>query len=192
EDANFSQGWTAFYWAWWISWSPYVGMFIARVSRGRTVREFLVSVLIVPSVVSVLWMTTFGGTAIDQYVSQGIEAVRDAGVDLQLFVMLEQLPLSQITSFIAILLVIIFFVTSSDSGSLVIDSITAGGKVDAPKPQRVFWAIIEGAIAIALLLGGGLTALQTMAVSTGFPFTIILLVACYAIIKGLMSEPKAV
>ncbi|WP_386079605.1 BCCT family transporter [Vreelandella sp. F11] len=192
EDANFSQGWTAFYWAWWISWSPYVGMFIARVSRGRTVREFLISVLIVPSVVSVLWMTTFGGTAIDQYVSQGIEAVRDAGVDLQLFIMLEQLPLSQITSFVAIVLVIVFFVTSSDSGSLVIDSITAGGKVDAPTPQRVFWAIIEGAIAIALLLGGGLTALQTMAVSTGFPFTIILLVACYAIVKGLMSEPKAV
>ncbi|CEP34990.1 Glycine betaine transporter opuD [Halomonas sp. R57-5] len=192
EDANFSQGWTAFYWAWWISWSPYVGMFIARVSRGRTVREFLVSVMLVPSTVSVLWMTTFGGTAIDQYVSQGIEAVRDAGVDLQLFIMLEQLPLSQITSFVAIVLVIVFFVTSSDSGSLVIDSITAGGKVDAPTPQRVFWAIIEGAIAIALLLGGGLTALQTMAVSTGFPFTIILLVACYAIIKGLMSEPKAV
>lgn len=192
EDVNFTQGWTAFYWAWWISWSPYVGMFIARVSRGRTVREFLISVLIVPSVVSVLWMTTFGGSAIDQYVSQGIEAVRDAGVDLQLFVMLEQLPLSQITSFIAIVLVVVFFVTSSDSGSLVIDSITAGGKVDAPTPQRVFWAIIEGAIAIALLLGGGLTALQTMAVSTGFPFTIILLVACYAIIKGLMSEPKAV
>ncbi|NOG31999.1 BCCT family transporter [Halomonas sp. TBZ9] len=190
EDANFSQGWTAFYWAWWISWSPYVGMFIARVSRGRTVREFLVAVLLVPSIVSVLWMTTFGGTAIDQYLSQGIEAVRDAGVDLQLFIMLEQLPLSNITSFLAIVLVIVFFVTSSDSGSLVIDSITAGGKVDAPKPQRVFWAIIEGTIAIALLLGGGLTALQTMSVSTGFPFTIILLVACYAIIKGLMSEPR--
>ncbi|MGM0614740.1 MAG: BCCT family transporter [Pseudomonadota bacterium] len=192
EDANFSQGWTAFYWAWWISWSPYVGMFIARVSRGRTVREFIISVLLVPSTVSILWMTAFGGTAIDQYLSQGIEAVRDAGLELQLFVMLEQLPLSNITSFIAIVLVIVFFVTSSDSGSLVIDSITAGGKVDAPKPQRVFWAIIEGTIAIALLLGGGLTALQTMAVSTGFPFTIILLVACYAIIKGLMSEPKAV
>ncbi|TVM06255.1 MAG: BCCT family transporter [Halomonas sp.] len=192
EDANFSQGWTAFYWAWWISWSPYVGMFIARVSRGRTVREFIISVLLVPSTVSILWMTAFGGTAIDQYLSQGIEAVRDAGLELQLFVMLEQLPLSGITSFIAIVLVIVFFVTSSDSGSLVIDSITAGGKVDAPKPQRVFWAIIEGTIAIALLLGGGLTALQTMAVSTGFPFTIILLVACYAIIKGLMSEPKAV
>ena len=136
EDANFSQGWTAFYWAWWISWSPYVGMFIARVSRGRTVREFLVSVMLVPSTVSVLWMTTFGGTAIDQYVSQGIEAVRDAGVDLQLFIMLEQLPLSQITSFVAIVLVIVFFVTSSDSGSLVIDSITAGGKVDAGRSLK--------------------------------------------------------
>ena len=192
EDVNFSQGWTAFYWAWWISWSPYVGMFIARVSRGRTVREFIISVLLVPSTVSILWMTAFGGTAIDQYVNQGIEAVRDAGLELQLFVMLEQLPLSNITCFIAIVLVVVFFVTSSDSGSLVIDSITAGGKVDAPKPQRVFWAIIEGAIAIALLLGGGLTALQTMAVSTGFPFTIILLIACYAIIKGLTSEPKAV
>ncbi|WP_252106957.1 MULTISPECIES: BCCT family transporter [unclassified Halomonas] len=192
EDVGFTHGWTAFYWAWWISWSPYVGMFIARVSRGRTVREFLISVLIVPSVVSVLWMTTFGGTAIDQYVSQGIETVREAGVDLQLFLMLEQLPLSDITSFIAIVLVIVFFVTSSDSGSLVIDSITAGGKVDSPIPQRVFWASIEGAIAIALLLGGGLTALQTMAVSTGLPFALILLVSCYAIIKGLMSEPKAV
>ncbi|RUR33703.1 BCCT family transporter [Vreelandella nanhaiensis] len=191
EDIGFTQGWTAFYWAWWISWSPYVGMFIARVSRGRTVREFLVSVLIIPVLVSVLWMTTFGGTAIDQYVSQGIESVRDANMDLQLFIMLQQLPLSQITSFIGIVLVVVFFVTSSDSGSLVIDSITAGGKVDAPKPQRVFWAIIEGAIAIALLLGGGLTALQTMAVSTGLPFTVILLVACYAIIKGLMSEPRS-
>ncbi|MCP1315130.1 MULTISPECIES: BCCT family transporter [unclassified Halomonas] len=192
EDTGFVQSWTAFYWAWWISWSPYVGMFIARVSRGRTVREFLISVLIVPMLVSVLWMTTFGGTAIDQFVSQGIDAVRQQGVDLQLFVMLEQLPLSQITSFLGIVLVIVFFVTSSDSGSLVIDSITAGGKVDAPKPQRVFWALIEGAIAIALLLGGGLTALQSMAVSTGLPFTIILLVSCYAIVKGLMSEPRAV
>lgn len=191
EDANFASGWTAFYWAWWISWSPFVGMFIARVSRGRTVRELLIAVLIIPSTVSILWMTTFGGTAIDQYVSHGVESVRDAGLDLQLFMMLEQLPLSQITSFIAILLVIIFFITSSDSGSLVIDSITAGGKIDAPKPQRVFWGIIEGVIAIALLLGGGLTALQSMAVSTGFPFAIVLLVACYAIIKGLTSEPKA-
>ncbi|KAA0010090.1 BCCT family transporter [Billgrantia pellis] len=190
EDANFSQGWTAFYWAWWISWSPFVGMFIARVSRGRSVREFLVAVLLVPSLVSVLWMTAFGGTAIDQFVNADFEGVRDAALELQLFVMLGELPLTAITSFVGIVLVVVFFITSSDSGSLVIDTITAGGKVDAPKPQRVFWAIIEGVIAIALLLGGGLTALQAMAVSTGLPFTLVLLVGCYAIIKGLMSEPR--
>ncbi|MCH8505751.1 MAG: BCCT family transporter, partial [Ectothiorhodospiraceae bacterium] len=190
EDANFSQGWTAFYWAWWISWSPFVGMFIAPVSRGRTVREFLIAVLLVPSMVSVLWMTAFGGTGIDQYVSHGFEGVREAALELQLFVMLGELPLTAITSFIGIVLVVVFFITSSDSGSLVIDTITAGGKVDAPKPQRVFWAIIEGVIAIALLIGGGLAALQAMAVSTGLPFTLVLLVGCYAIIKGLMSEPR--
>ncbi|MBB3192464.1 BCCT family transporter [Halomonas cerina] len=190
EDANFSQGWTAFYWAWWIAWSPFVGMFIARVSRGRTVREFLVAVLLVPSIVSVLWMTSFGGTAIDQAVNQGFEGVREAALELQLFVMLGQLPWTAITSFVAIVLVMVFFITSSDSGSLVIDSITAGGKVDAPKPQRIFWAIIEGAVAIALLLGGGLTALQTAVITTGLPFTLVLLAACYAIVKGLMSEPR--
>ena len=190
EDANFSQGWTAFYWAWWISWSPFVGMFIARVSRGRTVREFLIAVLLVPSFVSVLWMTAFGGTAIDQFVDTGFEGVREAALELKLFAMLGELPLTEITSFIGIVLVVVFFVTSSDSGSLVIDTITAGGKVDAPKPQRVFWAFIEGGIAIALLLGGGLVALQAMAVSTGLPFTVVLLVGCYAIVKGLMSEPR--
>ncbi|MDT8895996.1 BCCT family transporter [Halomonas sp. I1] len=192
EDANFSQGWTAFYWAWWISWSPFVGMFIARVSRGRSVREFLIAVLLVPSVVSVLWMTAFGGTAIDQYITDGFEGVQNAALELQLFTMLGQLPLTSITSFVGIVLVMVFFITSSDSGSLVIDSITAGGKVDAPTSQRVFWCLIEGAIAIALLLGGGLTALQTAVITTGLPFTLVLLVACYAIIKGLMSEPKSV
>jgi BCCT family betaine/carnitine transporter len=190
SDDNFRQGWTSFYWAWWISWSPFVGMFIARVSRGRTVREFIISVLIVPSVVSVLWMTAFGGTAISQIVTDGYQAVVDAPLELKLFAMLEALPLQAITSFIAIVLVIVFFVTSSDSGSLVIDTITAGGKVDAPVPQRVFWASFEGLVAIALLLGGGLGALQAMAVSTGFPFTIVLLLACFAIIKGLQSEPR--
>ena len=186
EDTNFVSGWTAFYWAWWISWSPFVGMFIARVSRGRTVREFLISVLLVPSLVSVLWMTAFGGTAISQTL-QGVFA--DSPVD-ELFIMLSGLPLTQITSFIAIVLVLVFFITSSDSGSLVIDSITSGGKVNAPTSQRIFWAIIEGVIAIALLLGGGLAALQAMAVSTGLPFTLVLLVGCYAIVKGLLSEPR--
>jgi BCCT family betaine/carnitine transporter len=165
-------------------------MFIARVSRGRTVREFLIAVLLVPSLVSVLWMTAFGGTAIDQFISSGFEGVREAALEVKLFVMLSELPLTEITSFVGIVLVIVFFVTSSDSGSLVIDTITAGGKVDAPKAQRVFWAFIEGGIAVALLLGGGLVALQAMAVSTGLPFTLVLLVGCYAIIKGLMSEPR--
>ena len=190
EDANFSQGWTAFYWAWWISWSPFVGMFIARVSRGRTVREFLVAVLLVPSLVSVLWMTAFGGTAINQLLVDGFTGAQEAGLELKLFSMLGEMPLTSITSLIGIVLVVVFFITSSDSGSLVIDTITAGGKVNAPTPQRIFWASIEGVIAIALLLGGGLVALQAMAVSTGLPFTIVLLVGCISIVKGLMSEPR--
>lgn len=190
EDANYSQGWTAFYWAWWISWSPFVGMFIARVSRGRTVREFLISVLVIPSLTCVLWMTVFGGTAISQVVTDGYNAAVTADIPLQLFVMLDALPLSQITSFIAIILVVVFFITSSDSGSLVIDTIAAGGKVDAPTPQRVFWCTFEGLVAIALMLGGGLVSLQAMAVSTGLPFTIVLLAASVAVVKGLMSEPR--
>lgn len=191
EDANFSQGWTAFYWAWWISWSPFVGMFIARVSRGRTVREFIVSVLIVPSLACVLWMTVFGETAIAQFVQDGYKAAAEAELPLQLFTMLHALPLSGITSFVAIILVVVFFVTSSDSGSLVIDVISAGGKVDAPLPQRVFWCTFEGLVAIALILGGGLVALQAMAVSTGLPFTIVLLMSTVAVVKGLLSEPRA-
>ena len=190
-DANFSQGWTAFYWAWWISWSPFVGMFIARVSRGRSVREFIVSVLIVPSLACVLWMTVFGETAISQVVTDGYREAAEAALPLQLFAMLDALPFAQITSLIAIVLVVVFFVTSSDSGSLVIDVISAGGKVDAPTPQRVFWCLFEGLVAIALILGGGLVALQAMAVSTGFPFTIVLLMSTVAVIKGLASEPRA-
>ncbi|MFN4061871.1 MAG: BCCT family transporter [Paracoccus hibiscisoli] len=189
DDDNFRQGWTAFYWAWWISWSPFVGMFIARVSRGRTVRQFLIAVLIVPSLISILWMTALGGTAIDMTVA-GFSGILDAPLELELFEMLAQLPLSQITSFVGIVLVIVFFITSSDSGSLVIDTIAAGGKINAPVPQRIFWVAIEGAVAIALLLGGGLVALQAMAVSTGLPFAIVLLGACYALVVGLMAERR--
>ena len=190
EDVNFSQGWTAFYWAWWISWSPFVGMFIARVSRGRTVREFVVCVLLIPSLVCVLWMSIFGGTAIHQVLNDGYTGAQDAGLPLQLFKMLDQLPLASITSFIGIVLVVVFFVTSSDSGSLVIDTITAGGKVDAPVPQRVFWCIFEGAVAIALLIGGGLAALQSMVISTGLLFTLLLLFMCYCIFRGLQDERR--
>ena len=190
EDVNFSQGWTAFYWAWWISWSPFVGMFIARVSRGRTVREFIVCVLLIPSLVCVLWMSIFGGTAIHQVLNDGYTAAQDAGLPLQLFKMLDALPLASITSFIGIVQVVVFFVTSSDSGSLVIDTITAGGKVDAPVPQRVFWCIFEGAVAIALLIGGGLAALQSMVISTGLLFTLLLLFMCFCIFRGLQDERK--
>jgi BCCT family betaine/carnitine transporter len=189
SDANFSQGWTSFYWAWWISWSPFVGMFIARVSRGRSVREFIFCVLLIPSLVSVLWMTAFGGTAIS-LLNEGYQAVADAALELKLFTMLDALPMASITSFIGIVLVIVFFVTSSDSGSLVIDTITAGGKIDAPLPQRVFWASFEGLVAIALLLGGGLGALQAASVSTGLPFAIVLLLGSYALVKGLLAEPR--
>ena len=190
EDANFSQGWTTFYWAWWVSWAPFVSMFIARVSRGRTVREFLIAVLLVPSIITVLWMSALGGTAIDQVITDNFQGAMGAALELQMFEVFSQLPLSQITSFIGIVLVIVFFVTSSDSGSLVIDSITAGGKIDAPKPQRIFWALIEGAIAIALLLGGGLNALATAVIVTALPFTFVLLVACYGMVKGLCEEHR--
>src|SRR6056297_1165468 len=197
EDDGYRQGWTAFYWAWWISWSPFVGMFIARVSRGRTVREFITCVLIIPSVVCILWMAVFGGAAINDMVANTDGSAVKANViaayspELSLFAMLESLPLAAITSTIGIVLVIVFFVTSSDSGSLVIDTITAGGKIDAPVPQRVFWCTFEGLVAIALLLGGGLTSLQAMVISTGLPFTIILLLICVAIVKGLMAEKRA-
>jgi BCCT family betaine/carnitine transporter len=196
EDTGYMQGWTAFYWAWWISWSPFVGMFIARVSRGRTVREFITCVLIIPSLVCVFWMAVFGGAAINDIIANPeTSAVKAQVIDsynppLSLFAMLESLPLAAITSTIGIVLVIVFFVTSSDSGSLVIDTITAGGKVDAPVSQRVFWCTFEGLVAIALLLGGGLTSLQAMVISTGLPFTIILLAICVMIWKGLAAEKR--
>jgi len=188
EDANFSQGWTAFYWAWWISWSPFVGMFIARVSRGRTIREFVFCVIVIPTLVTTVWMGAFGGTAIAQVVADAAAPVKSAALELKLFVMLKPLPFATITSFIGIILVLVFFVTSSDSASLVIDTITAGGKTDAPAAQRVFWCVFEGLVAATLLLVGGkesLTALQAMAVSTGFPFTIVLLVMCVSLYMGL-------
>ncbi|KPA20817.1 Glycine betaine transporter BetL [Shimia sp. SK013] len=189
EDTNFMQGWTTFYWAWWISWSPFVGMFIARISRGRTIREFIFCVLIIPTLVGAIWMATFGGAALEQTVD-GAEALAGASTELKMFVMFEGLPMTSVLSFVGIVLVIVFFVTSSDSGSLVIDTITAGGKTDAPTSQRVFWCILEGAIAIALLLGGGLGALQAASIATGFPFAIVLLLMCVSVTIGLLRERK--
>ena len=195
EDTGFFHGWTTFYWAWWISWSPFVGMFIARVSRGRTVREFITCVLLVPTLVCILWMSVFGGTAISQLVNDGYtgvsQAVSNWTPELSLFFMLQELPLAGLSSLIGIVLVVVFFVTSSDSGSLVIDTITAGGKIDAPVAQRAFWCIFEGLVAIVLLIGGGLVALQGAAIATGFPFAIVLLLMCWSIWKGLSAERSA-
>ena len=193
EDTNFSQGWTAFYWAWWISWSPFVGMFIARVSRGRTVREFVFCVIIIPTLVCVVWMGAFGGTAIAEVIADSAAPIKDAALELKLFEMLKPLPFSSVTSLLGIVLVLVFFVTSSDSGSLVIDTITAGGKTDAPVAQRVFWCVFEGLVAATLLLVGGaaaLTALQAMSVSTGLPFTIVLLAMCVSLYMGLRQWQK--
>lgn len=192
EDETFYHGWTVFYWAWWISWSPFVGMFIARVSRGRTVREFVVAVLLVPTAVSLLWMSVFGGSALEQ-AEMGVGALANGISDssLAMFQMFANLPLTSVTSFVAIVLVLIFFVTSADSGSLVIDGITAGGKTDAPMIQRVFWATLVGLIAIALLLGGGseaLGAIQATAITIGLPFTLLMLIMCIGLWKGLHSD----
>jgi len=192
EDSTFYHSWTIFYWAWWISWSPFVGMFIARVSRGRTVREFLTAVLLVPVAVTMVWMSAFGGNGLDQ-AQNGIGELADGIGDssLALFQMLSHLPMTTITAFLAICLVLIFFITSSDSGSLVIDAITSGGKTDAPVAQRIFWATMEGVIAAVLLAVGGSAALQALqagAVSTGLPFTIVLLAMCVSLGRGLFHE----
>jgi len=189
--------WTVFYWGWWIAWSPFVGMFIARISKGRTVREFVLGVLFLPSLFSTVWLSTFGGSALrDSVVGEGSGAVVGAYNELGygafetlgMFVMLEQYPLGAISASLATLLVITFFVTSSDSGSLVIDHLTSGGKHDVPKTQRIFWAVTEGAVAAILLWGGGLTALRVAAVSTGLPFAVILTLMCYTVYKGLKNE----
>jgi len=195
EDTEWFHGWTVFYWAWWVSWSPFVGMFIARVSKGRTVREFLVAVIFVPMLITIAWFSTFGETAIFQN-ETGIGELADGvgEVSLVLFQMLENLPFAAITSGLAIVLVFVFFVTSSDSGSLVIDSITAGGKLHAPVPQRIFWASIEGLVAAVLLYGGGSQALQGLqagAITAGLPFMVVLLVCCYSLWKGLWSDLRA-
>ncbi len=195
EDTSFFHGWTTFYWAWWIAWSPFVGMFIARISKGRTVREFILCALIAPTAVCALWMSTFGGAAIDMLNAGGAEGVKATVIDSYkpegaLFGFLKELPLYGLISPIALVLIVIFFVTSSDSGSLVIDTITAGGKMDAPVIQRVFWCTLEGLVAIALLLGGGLAALQGAAVSTGIPFTIVVLLMCYCVYKALSTEER--
>ncbi len=170
----------------------YFGTFIARISKGRTVREFVIFVLLLPTTLCLIWFSAFGGTAIHQFLTEGYtgvtEAVETFNYELALFKMFEGLPWTTLLSCVAMTLTIIFFVTSSDSGSLIIDIIAAGGKVDAPIPQRVFWCTAEGLVAIALLLGGGLKALQAASLATGFPFAIVLLGMGVCVWIGLRAE----
>lgn len=188
--SSWQNPWTIFYWGWWISWSPFVGMFIARISKGRTVREFILGVMVFPTLLSFLWMSSFGGSALWLQITGTADIASAVSKDIStaLFVMLKSFPLTQVTSFIGILLVTIFFVTSSDSGSLVVDHLTSGGKLDSPVPQRIFWGVMEGVCAAALLMGGGLVALQSASIATGLPFTIVLLVMCYSLYRGLQEE----
>ena len=189
---EWQKGWTMFYWGWWISWSPFVGMFIARVSRGRTIREFIAGVLLVPALLTFFWMVVFGGTAIHLDRLPEVEGALSAAVTDNLptavFVMLNQLPLSIIAAGLTVLVVAIFFVTSSDSGSLVVDILTSGGASDSPPWQKVFWASLEGAVAAILLVTGGLGALQTAAITTALPFCAVMLLICFSLWKGVRAE----
>ena len=187
---SWQNTWTVFYWGWWVSWSPFVGMFIARISKGRTVREFLLGVLVLPALFSFLWMSAFGGSAL--FLQLNADAALATAVQndvaTAMFELFSVLPLTVVTSVVAVALVTTFFVTSSDSGSLVIDHMTAGGKREVPTTQRVFWAAAEGAVAAVLLIGGGLSALRTAAITTALPFTVVLLVLCYTLYRGLRNE----
>jgi BCCT family betaine/carnitine transporter len=163
-------------------------MFIARVSYGRSVREFITWVMILPTIIGLVWMATFGGTAIDQLLSDGYRGVADSVPELALFKMLELLPFSALVSTVSVFLIAIFFVTSADSGALVMDVITAGGKMDSPIRQRVFWCILAGLVAVALMLGGGMASLQALTISIGLPFGLVLLLMCVGLFRGLRDE----
>ncbi len=189
QDAsgNWQNSWTIFYWAWWVSWAPFVGVFIARISRGRTIREFIFGVMLIPCSIMFFWFSAFGGVAID--ISLGgdqtlVEATKE-GYGNTMFALLDYFPLSGVTSVFAIVLIVLWFVTSSDSGSFVIDMLTAGGDPDPPKIQRIFWAISEGCVASVLLLAGGLSALQAAAVVAGFPFAVVVVLITIGLWRAL-------
>lgn len=191
EPTSWLGGWTLFYWGWWIAWAPFVGMFIARVSRGRTIREFVIGVLLVPVGFTFMWMTFFGNTALHMIMLEGYTGLAgavSADTAVALFQFFEHLPLASITSLLATILVITFFVTSSDSGSLVIDMLTSEGEDDSPVWQRIFWALAEGAVAATLLLSGGLTSLQTATIASALPFTLIMLLMCWGLLRALRIE----
>lgn len=190
RDTSWQSAWTIFYWSWWISWSPFVGMFIARISKGRTIREFILGVMLIPSLISFIWMSVFGGTSIFQQMNGIVDVFKAVKIDESqaLFAMLEGLPLKLILSVVAVVLITVFFVTSANSGALVVDSLTSGGKHETPKQQKFLWTSLEGVVAATLLIGGGLTALQTASVITGLPFAMILLIMIFSLNSGLKQE----
>lgn len=187
---TWQQDWTLFYWGWWIAWSPFVGMFIARISKGRTIREFVIGVLLVPSLFSFFWMSAFGGSAlwVELETDESMVGAVEADIATALFELYSFFPLAAALSVLSVILVVTFFVTSSDSGSLVVSSLTCGGLPDAGRNLRIFWALFEGAVAAVLLLGGGLAALQAAAIATGLPFAVVLLCMCGTIWMGLHRE----
>ncbi|MCC8365611.1 choline BCCT transporter BetT [Xenorhabdus sp. PB61.4] len=191
KSSNWLGGWTLLYWGWWLSWSPFVGMFIARVSRGRTIREFVTGVLFVPSGFTLMWMTAFGNSAIDLIANKGAKELADVvqtDVSLALFHFLEYFPLPTVLSFIAMVMVVMFFVTSADSGAMVVDTLASGGAHHTPVWQRIFWAGLMGVVAISLLVAGGLSALQTVTIASALPFSIVLLISIYGLLKALRID----
>lgn len=193
EKTDWFGGWTILYWGWWLSWSPFVGLFIAKISRGRTIREFVTGVLLVPTGFTFLWMTVFGNTAIDMILNQRIirlSEVVNKDVSLALFAMFEYLPLSTLLTAVGLIMVVVFFITSADSGALVMDMLTAHGKGSRGIAYRIYWAVGTGIVAMVLLLAGGLGALQTMTIASALPFVTVLLVAIYGLIKALHLDAQ--
>ncbi len=187
SESNWQASWTVFYWAWWVSWSPFVGVFIARISRGRTIREFLFGVLFVPMLLLFFWFTAFGGVAVQMELSGNfglVEAVQ-ADYGSAIFKLIEYYPFTKGLMVIILMMIVLWFVTSADSASLVVDMLTAGGDTNSPKIQRLFWVTSEGLMAVVLLAAGGLTALQAAAIVAGLPFAIVVLVMMYALLRGL-------
>ncbi|QIL89744.1 BCCT family transporter [Microbulbifer sp. SH-1] len=184
-------GWTILYWGWWMSWSPFVGLFIARISRGRTIREFVIGAMLVPAMVTLLWMTIFGNSAIHMILDEGLTSLGEVvsrDQSLALFQFLEQFPFSGVFSLVAVVMVVVFFVTSADSGAMVVNMLSSHGRDDTPLWQRIFWAGIIGAVAIALLLAGGLSSLQTATIASALPFSLILLASIYGLLSALRTE----
>jgi len=187
EGTNWMVGQTFFFWGWWFAWAPFVGLFIARISKGRTIKEFIIGVLLAPTAAIIIWISIFGSTAlyIEIFGQGGITEAVNQNIATALFSLLEHFPMPLLSIFFVVIAGVIFFITSSDSGSLIIDFITSGGKEKNDVWLRIFWALTEGIVAASLVYGGGLVALQTGSLVTGLPVCILMLIMCYSIIKAL-------